>query len=139
MNIAKCATLLLLVLVLAACAKKAPSASSDDAAASAADAGVPGASTTVAVNASPDVPLDRRAAAAASQVDVRECKTKGEPTGPGRIAITFAPSGEVIAAVVAPPYTDTATGTCVAQKYKKIRMPRFVGEPVRIAGAFVIP
>lgn len=139
-NIARYAPVVLLVLV--ACAKKSPSASTDEAGGPAVEAGspgAPGASTAVAVNASPDVPIDRRAAAAASQVDVRECKTKNEPTGPGRIAITFAPSGEVIAAIVAPPYTDTATGTCVAQKYKKVRMPRFVGEPVRIAGAFIIP
>lgn len=141
-NIAKCATPLVLVLVLAlvlaACAKSSPSATAD-AGPTAAAAGSPGASTAVTVNASPDVPIERRAAAAASQVDVRECKTKNEPSGPGRIALTFAPSGEVTEAIVKPPYADTATGTCVAQKYRKLRMPRFAGEPVRVPGAFVIP
>lgn len=134
-NIAKCATLLMLV--LAACAKSSPSATAD--AGPTAAAGSPGASTAVTVNASPDVPIERRAAAAASQVDVRECKTKNEPSGPGRIALTFAPSGEVTEAIVKPPYADTATGTCVAQKYRKLRMPGFAGEPVRVPGAFVIP
>lgn len=122
-----------------ACAKKAPHSDGGGADASTqAATGTAGQAASFAT-ASSEVPIARRAAAAASQVDVRECKTKDEPSGPGRIGITFAPSGEVIAAIVAPPFTNTATGTCVAQKYKKIRMPRFVGEPVRVAGEFVIP
>jgi hypothetical protein len=61
------------------------------------------------------------------------CRTIDMPAGAARIAVTFAPAGNVTAAVVeSGPLVGTAAGGCVASKFRTVRVPAFTGEPVTV-------
>jgi serine/threonine protein kinase len=85
-------------------------------------------------------PFDRGAAAGVlRQVDVSSCKKSDGPTGSGHISIMFAPSGTVQTAVVdQPPFAGTPVGSCVAERFRKARVPAFAGEPTRVGKSFAI-
>jgi len=87
-------------------------------------------------------PFDRAAALAAlnSAADTaRACKKPDGPTGSGRIAVTFAPSGVVTAAnVEGPPFAGTAVGSCVAARFRNARVPAFSGGIVTVRKSFTI-
>jgi predicted Zn finger-like uncharacterized protein len=62
-----------------------------------------------------------------------KCKTIDSPSGTARIAVTFAPSGQATNAVIeSGPFVGTAAGTCVASKFRTVRVPAFSGEPVQV-------
>lgn len=91
-----------------------------------------------------DAPAFDRAAAlsslnAASDAAASACKKAGGPTGSGRIAVTFAPSGVVTTAMVeGPPFAGTAVGGCVAARFRNARVPAFSGGMVTVRKSFTI-
>jgi hypothetical protein len=61
------------------------------------------------------------------------CRTIDTPAGAARIAVTFAPAGNVTSAVVeSGPFVGTAAGGCVASKFKTVRVPAFTGDPITV-------
>ncbi len=76
----------------------------------------------------------REATAAASG-----CRRASDPSGMADISVTFAPSGRVTqAAVSGPPFSGTVTGGCIAQTFRKVRVPAFSGEPVTVTRKITI-
>jgi predicted Zn finger-like uncharacterized protein len=85
-------------------------------------------------------PFDRGAAAAAlGAINVASCKRADGPTGGGHVAVTFAPSGGVVSAVVdQPPFAGTVVGGCVAGKFRGARVPAFGGGNIKVGKSFAI-
>lgn len=85
-------------------------------------------------------PFDRGAASAAlssASGGVGGCKKADGPTGLGRVAVTFAPSGVVSSAVVeGPPYAGTPVGACVANKFRGAKVPAFSGSAITVKKSF---
>jgi hypothetical protein len=54
------------------------------------------------------------------------------PSGPLRIAVTFARSGAVEGAVVEGPLAGTAPGACVEAKFRPLRIPPFRGSSLTV-------
>jgi predicted RNA-binding Zn-ribbon protein involved in translation (DUF1610 family) len=62
-----------------------------------------------------------------------KCKTIDTPSGNARVAVTFAPNGQVTNAVIdSGPIVGTAAGTCVASKFRAARVPPFSGDAVLV-------
>ena len=83
-------------------------------------------------------PFDRPAAARALGINVASCKRGDGPAGVGHVKVTFQPSGSVSAVDVDAPYAGTATGACVAQRYRGVSVPAFAGGPLSAGKSFVI-
>ena len=83
-------------------------------------------------------PFDRAAAARALGISMASCKRAGGPSGAGHVKVTFQPNGSVSAVEVDPPYSNTATGTCVAQRYRGTSVPPFAGAPLAVGKTFTI-
>jgi hypothetical protein len=83
-------------------------------------------------------PFDRLAASRALGINVTSCKRGEGPTGPGHVKVTFQPGGSVSAVDVDAPYAGTATGACVAQRYRGASVPPFAGGPLSVGKTFVI-
>ncbi|HEU4405563.1 MAG TPA: zinc-ribbon domain-containing protein [Polyangiaceae bacterium] len=85
-------------------------------------------------------PFDRGAASAAlssASGGVSACKKADGPSGLGRVAVTFAPSGVVSSAVVeGPPFAGTPVGACVAGKFRAAKVPAFAGPPITVKKSF---
>lgn len=74
-----------------------------------------------------------------ASTDAKICKTKDGPSGPGKVKVTFQPSGKVSTATVdGPPFQGTAVGTCVAKVFAQVRIPPFDGAPVSVVKTFTI-
>ena len=86
----------------------------------------------------PAAPFDRAAAVRAMGISVAGCKRAEGPTGPGRVKVTFQPSGAVSAVVVDAPYAGTATGVCIAKRYASVSIPAFADHPLSAGKSFVI-
>ncbi len=67
------------------------------------------------------------------------CKSPDGPSGGGSASITFANNGSVSSVSVAPPFTGTSVGACVAGVYKSLHVPAFTGSPVKLSGSFNVP
>jgi eukaryotic-like serine/threonine-protein kinase len=89
-----------------------------------------------------DKPFDRGAAITSLgpiASGAQSCKHADDPAGTGHVKITFAPSGTVQSAVVdTPPFAGTATGGCVAGRFRGARVPPFSGSPVTVGKSFII-
>ncbi len=73
------------------------------------------------------------AAAAAAQ----SCRAPGTGRFPARVSVTFAPSGRVTTATVdGPQVSGTPTGSCVATKFRSIRVNPFSGPAVTVHKTF---
>jgi len=67
------------------------------------------------------------------------CKKAGGPTGVGKVQVTFAPSGRVTSAsVMGPPFAGTSVGGCVANAFRRARVPAFSGNAVTVSKSFAI-
>lgn len=82
--------------------------------------------------------FDRPAAARALGISVSSCKRTDGPTGAGHVKVTFQPSGSVSAVEVEAPYAGTATGACIAQRYRGATVPAFTGGPLAVGKTFAI-
>jgi hypothetical protein len=87
-------------------------------------------------------PFDRGAAISAlnsAAGGAAGCKKPDGPTGTGRVAVTFAPSGRVTSAnVEGPPFAGTSVGGCVAARFRGASVPPFAGSPVTVHKSFSI-
>lgn len=83
-------------------------------------------------------PFDRSAAARALGVNVASCKRADGPTGAGHVRVTFEPRGTVSAVDVEAPFGGTATGACIAQRYKAATVPAFSGGSLTVGKSFAI-
>jgi hypothetical protein len=73
---------------------------------------------------------DEALQAALSQAAQRAkgCHVEGGPTGTVRVAVTFAPSGDVTgASVQGAAFTNTVEGECIAAKFRALHIPAFAG------------
>ena len=87
----------------------------------------------------PADPVSAALAGALGAIDVGSCKSPGGPTGSGHVRITFAPSGQAIAADVdGPPFAGTDVGRCVAEKYKSAHVAPFTGNNLNVGRSFRI-
>ncbi len=69
---------------------------------------------------------------------IGECHGADDPTGPGHVKVTFASTGEVVDAVVDPPFGGTAMGECIAKRFRRANVPSFDGEPMTVGKTFQI-
>jgi predicted Zn finger-like uncharacterized protein len=84
-------------------------------------------------------PFDRPSAFRALAVDVAGCKRADGPTGAGHVRVTFQSNGSVSAIDVAPPFSGTTIGACVAQRYRAATVPAFSGGALTVGKSFTIP
>lgn len=80
-----------------------------------------------------------KAALSAAAANAAACGQPGGPKGPGKVQLTFAPSGRVTTAnVIEGPFGGTAVGGCVSSTFKRARVPAFDGAPQTVTKAFKI-
>jgi len=84
-------------------------------------------------------PFDRAAAQAALfGVNVQACARPGE-TGAGHVTVTFLPSGTVGAAIVdGGPFQVGPAATCLASRFRALRVTPFVGGPASLGRSFAL-
>jgi hypothetical protein len=74
---------------------------------------------------------------AASQSTV--CKRPEGPWGSGKALVTFAPSGRATTAnVTGSSFGGTPVGGCVANIFRRAKIPPFTGDPVTVSKSFTI-
>ncbi len=79
------------------------------------------------------VALEQATAAAQS------CRQAGDPAGLARIIVTFAPSGRVTTSnVTGRLYAGTATGGCIASRFRGASIPAFAGSHVTVTKTIAI-
>ena len=67
------------------------------------------------------------------------CRTADDPSGVSRVVIVFSPSGRVTSAKVSgQPFAGTPTGSCIARRFRAIRIPAFDGEHRTIKKTVVV-
>jgi hypothetical protein len=72
-----------------------------------------------------------RAAFAEGEAKARACLGAASPSGTARFSVTFAPSGEAVAAIVSgAPFANTLEGQCMAGKFRTLHVPPFTGGEV---------
>ena len=59
--------------------------------------------------------------------------------GVARATVTFANDGSVEHVSIGPPFTDTATGQCVAEAMRSAHVPPFGGPPAVYISQFFVP
>jgi hypothetical protein len=70
------------------------------------------------------------AAIAAAAESARGCRVEGGPTGEARVRVTFAATGDVVYTEVEnEPFAGTATGDCIARKFRNAHVPPWKGPP----------
>ncbi len=70
-------------------------------------------------------------------MDVSTCAAPGGPTGPGHVTLVFAIDGGVSSVRIdRDPYADTLVGTCIAEKFRGLRVPAFEGPAVTVGKSF---
>jgi hypothetical protein len=77
-----------------------------------------------------------QAVAALGSARVSECKSESGPVGTGHVAITFAPTGNVAAAILFPPFGGTETGRCLESKFKNVHIQPFSGAAMQVGKTF---
>jgi hypothetical protein len=83
--------------------------------------------------------FDKRAAIVSlNSIAIQPCARSNGPTGPGRVTLTYLPSGYVSSASVDAPYAGTAVGGCIVSKYRKSVVPSFGGGPTTLTKPFTI-
>jgi hypothetical protein len=103
-----------------------------------AEAPAPGADEAAAMAAVPDQHEFNKAAARSALEDAADhaasCRNIDTPAGAARVAVTFAPSGKVTSAVIeSGPLVGTASGGCVASKFRNLHIPAFTSDdPVTV-------
>jgi hypothetical protein len=86
-------------------------------------------------------PFDKAAAIAAlsaAAANAGSCKTPDGPTGGGKVAITFMPSGRATNTQVSGDLAGTAVGGCVARLFRSAKVPAFSGDAVTVSKSFTV-
>jgi hypothetical protein len=72
-------------------------------------------------------------------VDVDGCKRSGGPMGSGHVTVTFAPTGAVTSVHVdQAPFAGSSIERCIDSAFRKVRVPPFAGDPVKVGESFAI-
>ena len=81
-----------------------------------------------------------RAALASAAAAASGCKQGADdPTGGGRVSVTFAPSGRVITArVEGAQFQGTRVGGCIAATFRTATVPPFAGDPVVVSKDVIV-
>jgi serine/threonine protein kinase len=83
---------------------------------------VPPASTSTFDRVAAKAALDEAAEKAS------HCRPAGDPTGEGRVQVTYEPSGRVASvSMLTSKFEDTAAGSCVLMLFRRARVPAFTG------------
>ena len=77
-----------------------------------------------------------RAALGEAAPDLAACIAPHGPRGPGSVRVRFNPSGKMAEAYLGPPYAGTATGRCILERFSKVRVDPFLGNPASVNYAF---
>ncbi len=86
----------------------------------------------------PEPPFSKQAARKAlkqAAAGARSCWKPGDSPGSAKVTVTFAPSGQVAAATVGGPLAGTATGSCIAARFRGATIPAFDGDSVTIGNS----
>jgi hypothetical protein len=74
-----------------------------------------------------------RAAMAAAAGAAAGCRQPTDPSGGGRVTVTFSPSGRVASAqLMGGPFQGTRTGACIAASFRSASVPPFAGDSVTV-------
>jgi hypothetical protein len=75
-----------------------------------------------------------------TKIDLASCRTPKGPRGRGSVEITYGANGKSTAAhVVGAPYEGTPTGTCVAARFRAVKVPELHRKPsITVTTPFVI-
>ncbi len=83
-----------------------------------------------------DAPFDKSAAArvmGGARAAAASCKQEGGPQGNATVHVTFAPNGvSTLAMVEGPPFAGTPVGSCIAAKFRGLKIPPFSGSSVTV-------
>ncbi len=77
-----------------------------------------------------------QALADASQGLDTACAKSATPRGPGSVRLRFNNDGTVHRITMGPPYAQTATGSCVADRFRQVRVTPFDGPPTAFNYSF---
>jgi hypothetical protein len=82
--------------------------------------------------------FDKQAASTAIvTADLQKCRVPSVPRGEGHVIITYEPSGVAsFANVDRGPWLGTPTAKCLAEQFKKTKVPAFKGGPVTVGKVF---
>jgi hypothetical protein len=81
-----------------------------------------------------------KAALASAASGVASCKKPFNPTGSGKVQVTFAPSGKATSVtMIEGAFDGSPVGSCVAKLFRAAKVPAFSGDPVTVAKSFTIP
>ncbi len=86
-------------------------------------------------------PLNRGAALAVlgrAALEAGRCRFDGDPTGTGRVRVTFDTDGLVSSVRVPAPFRGTRAGDCIDDAFSGARIPEFRGSPVTLKRRFRI-
>ncbi len=86
-------------------------------------------------------PLNRGAALAVlgrAAAEAASCRFDGDPTGTGRVRVTFDTDGLVSSVRVPAPFRGTRAGDCIDDAFSGARIPEFRGSPVTLKRRFRI-
>jgi hypothetical protein len=85
-----------------------------------------------------DVPFDKAAASTVlAAVDLAKCKSTNAPRGEGHVMVTFAAVGNATEAVVDKgPWVKTPVAKCIANEFKKAKVPAFTGDAIQVGKSF---
>ncbi len=101
----------------------------------------PTTTATAATNTSA-APFDKGAALSSLSgiaSNLSSCKKADGPTGSGKVTVTFEPSGNVSKVeFIEGPFGGTATGGCIAGKFRGAHIPPFAGGAVPANKSFVL-
>lgn len=86
--------------------------------------------------------FDKAAASAAlgsAAATAAGCRKEGDPTGVAVVHVTFSNAGRATRATVeGPPFAGTATGGCIAETLRKVKIPPYGGDRVTVTKRVVI-
>lgn len=88
--------------------------------------------------ATEEIAFDRSLASSAlSAVDLAKCKSTNAPRGEGHIFVKFTATGTAAEAVVDKgPWLKTPVAKCIATEFKKVKVPAFTGDDVKVGKSF---
>jgi hypothetical protein len=70
---------------------------------------------------------------------IGSCRRPGDPSGIAKVVMVFSTSGRVTSATVSgQPFAGTATGGCIARRFRSLRLPAFDGERRTIRKTVVV-
>ncbi len=85
-----------------------------------------------------EIPFDKAVASSLlSSVDLAKCKSTNAPRGEGHILVKFTAAGTAAEAQVDKgPWLKTPVAKCIASEFKKVKVPAFTGDDVKVGKSF---